>query len=489
MAGRTTHDVRVFGIRRYKGKSRTTYTVRWRVAGKDRQETFDTSKLADAFRAQLLVAIRESELFDVDSGLPRSTQVAGPRTTWIAHAMDFVDVKWSHASPRHRKGIAEGLTTATMATFDAQLADPDDVRRVLERWAFNTSARRVAEDEIRAHYVHSMRWMEKHSPALSDLQEAARLRRVMDALALRLDGRPAAPSTVARKRSALYSALQYAVEIEAIPSNPMDRIAWKAPAHTDVIDQRVVVNPDQARALIAAVRDIYPSLEAFFACIYYAALRPGEVRHLRDDDLYLPTAPQEWGTLTLVGSTQTAGGAWTDSGQPTEDRALKHRARRATRRAPAPPELILILRRHLEHYPCGVDGRLFVTRAGRAGIPVALTFASPQSLGTVYRVWDLARKAVLTDVEYASPLAKRPYDLRHAAVSLWLNAGVPATQVADWAGHSVNVLLRVYASCIVGQDEAARRRVELALRITTGARGSSAGRFPHDFPTDTRMEP
>ena len=58
-----------------------------------------------------------------------------------------------------------------------------------------------------------------------------------------------------------------------------------------------------------------------------------------------------------------------------------------------------------------------------------------------------------------------PYDLRHAAVSLWLNAGVPATQVAGWAGHSVHVLMRVYAKCVYGQEEAARLRVEAALGI------------------------
>jgi integrase len=69
------------------------------------------------------------------------------------------------------------------------------------------------------------------------------------------------------------------------------------------------------------------------------------------------------------------------------------------------------------------------------------------------------------------PLARQPYDLRHAAVSLWLNAGVPATQVAEWAGHSVNVLLKVYAKCLDGQDEVARRRVEAALneRLTEEA--------------------
>lgn len=65
--------------------------------------------------------------------------------------------------------------------------------------------------------------------------------------------------------------------------------------------------------------------------------------------------------------------------------------------------------------------------------------------------------------EAASPLAGRPYDLRYAAVSTWLNAGVPPTQVAEWAGHIVAVLLRTYAECIVGQDAAARRRIADAL--------------------------
>ena len=62
-----------------------------------------------------------------------------------------------------------------------------------------------------------------------------------------------------------------------------------------------------------------------------------------------------------------------------------------------------------------------------------------------------------------SPLAKVPYHLRHAAVSTWLNAGVPAPQVAEWAGHSVHVLMRVYAKCIYGQEESSRHRIEVAL--------------------------
>jgi hypothetical protein len=36
-------------------------------------------------------------------------------------------------------------------------------------------------------------------------------------------------------------------------------------------------------------------------------------------------------------------------------------------------------------------------------------------------------------------------------------------QVAEWAGHSVEVLLKVYAKCLDGHDEVARRRVQEAL--------------------------
>jgi hypothetical protein len=53
-------------------------------------------------------------------------------------------------------------------------------------------------------------------------------------------------------------------------------------------------------------------------------------------------------------------------------------------------------------------------------------------------------------------------------------AGVPATQVAEWAGHSVHVLLKVYAKCIEGQNEAARRRIEKALG-EVGDQGDAAG--------------
>lgn len=460
------YDVRTWKTRANKGKKRTTYSVRWRARGIEHHKTFLTAKLAESFRSELVVATRQGLAFDSKTGLPPNLLDGPVATTWYAHACAFVDLKWPDASPRHRKGIAEGLVTATCALTPQPAGAPtlDEQRKALLSWSFNTTARggvsvdRAAPPEDIAETV---RWLAQHSIALDEVATAATLRSALNALAHNLDGTPASQSTVLRKRSALYSALGYAVELELLPANPMDRLRMPKHANVTAVDRRVVVNPDQAAALIDAVRDIHPALEAFFATLYYAGLRPAEARHLREQNLTLPKSG--WGTVLLLGSTPSATAAWTDSGAADEDRQLKHRSHKETRAVPAPPQLVEILRRHTTAFPSGPDGRLFVTRTGRAGVPLAAPYAKPQSMGIVYYVWDQARRRVLTKAEYESPLARRPYDLRHAAVSLWLNAGVPATQVAAWAGHSVNVLLRVYAKCIAGQEQAAKDRVHAAL--------------------------
>lgn len=223
----------------------------------------------------------------------------------------------------------------------------------------------------------------------------------------------------------------------------------------------VVVNPDQARRLLEAVRDVDPAVEGFFACLYYAGLRPAEARNLRLTDCRLPDSG--WGELLLTGSHQVSGAAWSNSGASGEERQLKHRSVKDTRHVPAHPDLVATMRRHADAFGTGADGRLFVTRTGRAGIPLSPPFCNPLSPGTAYRIWHRARAAALTPTLLDSPLARRPYDLRHACLSTWLNAGVPPAQVAEWAGHSVNVLLRVYAKCIDGQDEVAKQRIESAL--------------------------
>ena len=157
--------------------------------------------------------------------------------------------------------------------------------------------------------------------------------------------------------------------------------------------------------------------------------------------------------LEFENASPDAGREWTDDGDHRERRQLKHRANGDSRPVPAHPELVTLLREHLEEFGTTPDGHLFT--GIRGGELATITYR---------RAWIAARRAALTPTEYASPLARRPYDLRHACLSTWLNGGVPPTQVAEWAGHSVDVLLRIYAKCLVGQDELARRRIIDALR-------------------------
>ena len=80
----------------------------------------------------------------------------------------------------------------------------------------------------------------------------------------------------------------------------------------------------------------------------------------------------------------------------------------------------------------------------------------------------MAVEQALTPSEWRSPLAKVPYHLRHACVSYWLSQGVSPALVARWAGHSIKVLLTIYASWIFGEEAAAMRRIEDGYEETSG---------------------
>lgn len=54
---------------------------------------------------------------------------------------------------------------------------------------------------------------------------------------------------------------------------------------------------------------------------------------------------------------------------------------------------------------------------------------------TCRRVWADARLFALPPDRVESPLAGRPYDLRHACITRWLNAGVPIAEVAALGFH------------------------------------------------------
>ncbi len=378
-------------------------------------------------------------------------QTIGP--SWLEFTLGYIDMKWPHAAAKSRDSLTDALATVTAALVKEGDSRPDAsvLRVALRQYLLPPAARHV---ERPAEIEKAVRWLARHSLPVAELAKPRHLRQALDALAVRLDGSAAAPTTVRRKRAVLNSALQYAGEIEHLSANNLGRVGWRPPKISEVVDRRVVINPQQARELLNAVTYLGPldrgrHLRAFFAVMYYAGLRPAEAQALRLRDCELPD--RGWGHLTLAASRPQTNRRWTDTGTTHEQRGLKHRATTATRRVPIPPQLVAILREHSDEFGTAPDGRLFQTRRG--GV-----------LGSGYTdVWAGARTLALTPDQVLSPLANRPYALRHAAVSLWLNAGVPATEVADRAGHSVEILLRVYAGCIHGGETAANRHIEDAL--------------------------
>jgi integrase len=453
-----SYDVRVWAIRkrpRGKGKG-VSYGVRWTVAGGEFHETFDTRALADSRRSQLKTAQNQGQAFDVETGVPSAELVKAQRErSWYQHAVDYVDRKWDAAAGNSRSSIAETLAGVTPALLSGDRGRPDSdvLRKALYGWAFNKQRRttRQLPEEV----ARTLRWVERNSVPLSALVDHHLVLDVLDVLARKKDGTLAAANTVARKRAVFYNVLEHAVG-RGLEVNPLPQAVklWSPPRTVETVDPRVVINRSQAEVLLAAVGEQPgqgPRLVAFFGCIYYAALRPGEVVDLRDEEnLDLPD--KGWGTFYVRRSSPAVGRAWSNSGERRERRQLKHRGDNEVRLVPCAPPLTRLLRGHLKKYGTAPDGRLFPGARG-----------GPLSESVYGRIWEAARAAALAPAEVASPLAKRPYDLRHACLSAWLNAGVDPTQVAEWAGNTVNVLLRVYAKCIVGRDKIARQRIEDAL--------------------------
>jgi integrase len=450
-------DVKVWGVRKRNTK-KSSYDVRWTVAGHVFSEQFRTKGLADHYRSKLLQAAHAGEEFDTGTGLPESMVGKATSMTWYAFALKYLAMKWPHAAPNTRNGINESLTAVTVALLDERPGQPpeDLIRRALRNWAFVLPG--PDERDLPPDVANALHWVAKASRPLSDLGDAAIGRAVLDSLRLKLDGTAAAAETVRRKRRTLVNALHYAVDLGEFKENPITSIRWKKPKVVGEVDPRVVANPVQARSLLTAVsyvggygRARGRRLVGLFACMYYGALRPAEAVGLTNADLKLPETG--WGTLLLNRTRPSVGKQWTDSGETHDDRGLKNRPAEEVRLVPVPPQLVTLLREHLDTFGTAEDGRLFTNERG--GVVGSSTY---------YRVWQEARALALPPSAVASPLAARPYDLRHSALSTWLNSGVDPTEVAERAGNSVEVLLSRYAKCLDGRQEVANRKIEELLR-------------------------
>ncbi|MEV7865301.1 site-specific integrase [Streptomyces sp. NPDC088124] len=463
-----TYDVDIWSIRQRKGRPKP-FELRWKVGAKPHSRSFKLKVQADGRRSELMAALRDRQQFDEESGLPASELAALNTPTWYEHANTYALMKWPGAAAKQRASIAEGLAVVTPALVTNTRGAPDRkvLRRALYTWAFRgvTDEKddvvcRLDIESPPADVRSALDWLAKNSLKVTALEEPDRLRPALEALSRKLDGNKAAENTVKRKLMVFSNALRYAVEEKGyLTRNPLLRVDWSPPTTDDEVDFRYVPGPALARRLLEAVKgrgQRGEHLEAFFGCIYYAAMRPGEIASLKDTDCRLPPdtegSAEEWGELLLEESRPEVGSGWTDDGESYEKRGLKRRARRATRSVPAPPALVRLLREHKRQFGTAPDGRLF--RAARGG----------RIRSTEYcEVWSMARSEVLTAAEVESPLAEVPYSLRHAGVSLWIKAGVDPVEVARRAGHSIAVLYRFYAKILHGAQTRSNQLIDKEL--------------------------
>ncbi|WP_214111369.1 tyrosine-type recombinase/integrase [Acrocarpospora catenulata] len=457
-----TLDIQFWAIRKREGRKKP-WELRWRVGTQQHSRSFLTKALAQGHQAKLTAAAKVlGEEWDPATGEPISWGRA--QALWFDHVVELAARGWDEASANTRRGTARDLTDITMLLLETSLKarrnrpDDKDLRAALMNWAFVPG--RVEREAVPDSIAAALAWLATYTRPVSCLADDTVLRAVLDGIARLQNGKPASSAVVRHRRAALHRAFELAVSKKLVHTNPLPAIkSKKRQISDDEISPVIIPSGDQVTRLLAAcqslkgplARERGPRLRAFFAVMYYAGCRPAEVIALREADCHLPESG--WGRLTLCGSSPDVGELCTGTGQSHEQRGLKHRGRKAVRIVPIPPALVAILREHITTHGTADDGRLFWDGAERGRI----------DKGVYNAIWRQARKAAFTAAEFASQVARRPYDLRHTNATMQLSAGVNPLEVAKRMGHTVKVLFAVYAHWIESDEDAVNAKIEAAF--------------------------
>jgi integrase len=437
--------VQVFALGRPRPgveKAKRRYYVKWRVDGRDRTRSFKTRVEADRYRSGLLSAVQDGQRFDPASGEPASWLEHSGAPTWWSWSQDWLALKWPQWSGHSRRSAVESLTLLTpLLVRGGAPRPPADLPDWLRTIGYRPRANPDGASAV---------WLERWSIALHEIQPPL-IEAVLATVCSRADGGAVVPAVARRRRGTLGAVLRAAVRRELLATNPMDRVEWRAPIGSMAIDVATVPAPVDIRAIVdhvAALRSAGARYAALFAVIGIAGMRPSEAIGLRVQDVELP--PRGWGIAALRGAVTSPGTRYTGDGIVTESKGLKHRATDATREVPLSPELVRVLRDHLSRFE-EVDGRVFSNDGGR---PPTATNYGP--------VWLRARAQLWPE---GHPLASATvYDLRHAAATMMLRAAVPPAEVARRLGHSVDVLMRVYAGVFDDERDRSNQLIDRAMK-------------------------
>jgi integrase len=186
---------------------------------------------------------------------------------------------------------------------------------------------------------------------------------------------------------------------------------------------------------------------AVFDLMGFAGLRPSEVSGVEVNDLRLPS--DGWGIVRLGRAVTSPGERYAREANAYETKELKHRASGDIREVPIPPETVTRLRRHMDRFSPH-DGRVFLNADG-----------NPVSSNAYSRVFKRAKAQLWPEGHKLAKVV--PYDLRHSAATIMLRAGVPPAEVAIRLGHSVDMLMKVYAGVFDGERERSNALIDAEL--------------------------
>ena len=169
-------------------------------------------------------------------GLPESLTRKLKNVSFFEHAAEFAASAWPRAAAKSRVSIVETLSRVVpIVTRDLAAAPDPAVLRGALRKHLNPGdhAGILTEDETKA-----ITWLKKASRPVSALDDASVVCDVLDALAVNLDGSPAAPEYFSRRRRVLHRTLGYAVRRKRLDKNPLSKgnlpEGWTPPEAPDM---------------------------------------------------------------------------------------------------------------------------------------------------------------------------------------------------------------------------------------------------------------
>lgn len=441
-------------------RAQPRYDVRWRVDHRPYKYTFEQRGWADEFARRLVEDFARGWHFDGDARRfidPDTTTSDDngddePAVTFYGLIVDYTARKWRGWAPSSRRNAVRELARATLL-----LVQPDVPALTTDQWTqadtwLRDTAMPPAVDHTTAtetdHRWHD--WFMTWSLPL-DVIDEDHLHHLLEEFRSRAaDGTPRqlAPSSMARVRAVLRGAFTNAVARRLIDWDPWTAVEPEAGHEPHTVDPDLVMTPEQTITLAAACAAIDPRYEAFVLLQGFCGLRPGEAVELRRRRVDLDATPP---TVTLARSYNPVPDRYLQPGE-TMQRPLKGRGRRATRTIPVPSRIAALLAEHLAQYTDSPDDALVFTN----------TIGGRINLSNFHRdVW----KHAVAETFPTGPLRKvRRQDLRHAAITLWLNSGVPLKVAQTWSGHkTLSVLLDTYYGVMEHDEQTAYQRVNNAI--------------------------